>query len=89
MNIVQIKLKHYDRWDRYREAMKILTSLKVNYSLHNLGAHIIIHNGEEEIHYWASTGKWFIPETKEKWTHETRFLGGILNRLGYNFIEID
>ena len=88
MNI-NIKKKHYDKWERAREAINTFSKLGIRYSMHNLGTQCIIDHNDQIIHYYPTTGRWYIPETKHKATHEERFLGGMLSYMNYDFTEID
>ena len=87
--IIYIKREIADKWERLREAIDILTKLHIVYSVHNNGLHIILYNDDEKIDYWATTGKWYIEETKHKSTHDEKFLKGLLNHMGYVVKEID
>ena len=87
--MIQIKLKHYDKWERLREAQKVFKKLNVKHEIHNNGIHWIIEYNDTEINYWPTTGKWYIADPKHQSTHEERFLGGILKYMGYQFQEID
>ncbi len=85
MKQVHIKLKHYDKWERLREANKIFTTLNIGFNIYNGGIHYVIDHKDEEIHYWPTTGRWFSKTTNQK----GRFLKSLLNYLGFNVIEYE
>ena len=88
-NIIQIKLKHYDRWERLREAKNTFNKNNIKFNVYNNGIQWVVYNDEEEIEYYPTTGRWRILDgDKSRKTTQT-YLAGLLSHLGYKYIEID
>ncbi len=84
-----IKKIHYDKWERLREAEKVFKQLDIKFDSHNQHLHWIFQHNDQEINYWATTGKWWNSTTNHRATEEERYLSGLLTHLNYDFLEVD
>ena len=46
---IQIKRKHYDKWERLREAERVLNKLNIHFESHNMHLQWIIETSTEDI----------------------------------------
>ncbi len=86
-NTIYIEAKIYDKWERLREAQKIFNRLNIKYYMHNGGIQWLVENGEEELEYYPTTGRWRVKDDPKQKTNQT-WLKGILEHMGYIVEEI-
>jgi len=86
-NIIYVKAKNYDKWERMREAQKIFNSLNIKFKVFNNGIQWIIYNEDEELEYFPTTGRWRVKDNPNTKTQQT-YLIGILRHMDYIVEEI-
>ena len=86
--MIKIKAKEHDKFKRMKEAREVLNNVSgCSFTEQKNPYHWIVSYNDEEIHYWPTTGKWYIPAKNLKCEYRTRFLAGLLTYIGVEFIH--
>jgi len=83
--MVKIKNRVATKQERVVEASRVFGILGIAVVKKNQGFHWLFSFRGEEVEYWPSTGKWYIPGKGLRSVYNTRFLAGLLKTLDIKY----